>query len=408
MSTWVIADRGAPDPAARKPKLIHVTTVDLSLRVLLSHQLRRFAEEGFDVAGASSPGPYVAGLEAEGIRHLPVRSLTRSWTPGRDAAALRELVRLFRRERPDIVHTHNPKSGVLGRVAARLAGVPVVVNTVHGLYANPAMPPVRRSIASAAERGAMRLSDHELFQSREDFDLAIRRRLVRPDRATWLGNGVDLARFDPETVAAEAVAVLRKGWGVPDGGVVVGTVGRLVREKGYPELIQAASLVRRERPEAVFVCVGPQEPSKADRLGEEDVARARAAGVVFHGEGVEMPTIYAAFDQFVLASHREGVPRSLIEAQAMGIPAVATDIRGCREVVVDGGTGILVPVREPSALARAILRLLEDPAESARMAAAGRERARERFDEEAVVRRTLVLYRRLLAARGRPTPAGTR
>src|SRR5205823_6577026 len=96
-----------------RPRLIHLTTVDMSLVVLLAHQLVRFREEGFDVAGASAPGPYVGRLEALGIHHLPVPSLSRSWTPGRDAVALRELVRLFRRERPDIVHTHNPKSGVL-------------------------------------------------------------------------------------------------------------------------------------------------------------------------------------------------------------------------------------------------------------------------------------------------------
>ena len=118
--------------------------------MLLSYQLRRFGEEGFDVAGASAPGQYVAGLEATGIRHLPVRRLTRSWTPATDASALVELVRLFRRERPAIVHTHNPKSGVLGRIAARAAGVPVIVNTVHGLYANTTLPPVRRALVDAA------------------------------------------------------------------------------------------------------------------------------------------------------------------------------------------------------------------------------------------------------------------
>ncbi len=383
----------------RLPRLIHLTTIDLSLKVLLAHQLVRFAEEGFEVAGASAPGPYVEELEALGIRHLAVGSLTRSWTPGRDAVALRDLVRLFRRERPDIVHTHNPKSGVLGRVAARMARVPAVVNTVHGLYANPALPAVRRGLISAAERAAFLFSDHELFQSREDFERAVGRRLVPLSRATWLGNGVDLSRFDPASVDSEGAALLRKGWGAAERSVVVGTVGRLVAEKGYGEFFEAARRVRSVRPDVVFVAVGPEEPSKADRLSPSAMSAAREAGVVFHGEGRDMPAIYAAFDLFVLASHREGVPRSAIEAQAMGRPAVATDIRGCREVVVDGDTGVLVPPRDAAALAAAVERLLADPAERARMGEAGRRRMLEQFDEEQVVARTLEVYRRLLDRR---------
>jgi len=374
-------------------RLVHLTTIDMSLKVLLAHQLVRFREEGFEVAGASAPGPYVGDLEALGIRHLAVPSLSRSWTPGRDAVALWDLVMLFRRERPDIVHTHNPKSGVLGRVAARLARVPVLVNTVHGLYANPELPALRRGLVRAAERTAFRFSDHELFQSREDFDMAVGRRLVPRRRATWLGNGVDLARFDPSAVEPEAVARLRKGWGADDGSVVIGTVGRLVAEKGYREFAEVARAVRPDHPEAVFVVVGPEEPGKADRVL---AAELEGAGVVVHGEGREMPEIHSAFDVFVLASHREGVPRSAIEAQAMGRPALVTDIRGCREVVADGETGLLVPARDAVALAVAVGRLIADPADRARMGDAGRRRMFERFDEERVIERTLEVYARLL------------
>lgn len=382
------------------PKLIHVTTVDLSIHALLSHQLRRFREEGFDVAGASAPGPYVPDLAAAGIRHLPVPALSRRWTPGKDLRAAVQLYRLFRRERPDIVHTHNPKSGFWGRVAARMARVPVVVNTVHGLYANPSLPPVRRTMIRTAERLGGHLSHHELFQSEEDYRLAIRSGMVPAARATLLGNGVDLARFDPAAVDEDAVSALRLRWGAGEGSTVVGTVGRLVAEKGYRELFAAAARIGARRQDAVFVAVGPADPEKADRIPQREIEQAGEAGVVFHGEEREMPPVYAAFDVFVLASHREGVPRSAIEASAMARPVVATDIRGCREVVVDGVTGLLVRARDVDALCWAVLRLLEDPATARRMGAAGRDRAGERFDEEAVVRRTLEVYRRLLEARG--------
>lgn len=385
----------------RRPRLIHVTTVDLSLHALLTNQLRQFSEAGFEVSGASAPGLYVEDLREEGIPHHPVPSLTRSWTPGQDARALAELRRLFRRERPDIVHTHNPKSGVLGRVAARMARVPVVVNTVHGLYANPGLAPVRRALIATAERLAGRFSHHELFQSWEDYERAVRTRMVRADRATWLGNGVDVRRFRPSAVDPETVARLRKMWGAPEGSFVVGTVGRLVREKGYEELFEAARRVRAAGAGVLFVAVGPEEPGKADRLGRDALARGRDAGVVFHGEGSEMPPIYAAFDLFVLPSHREGVPRSAIEASAMARPVVATDIRGCREVVADGETGLLVPVRDPGGLAQAVLRLAGDREEARRMGEAARTRAGSRFDEDQVIRRTLDVYRRLLRERGR-------
>jgi glycosyltransferase involved in cell wall biosynthesis len=383
-------------------KLIHLTTVDLSLRALLLNQLERYAKEGYEIVGVSAPGPYVAELEARGIRHVAVESLTRSWTPLQDLRALAELRRIFRDERPTIVHTHNPKTGVFGRLAARAARVPIVVNTVHGLYAAADIGAVKRTVVRTAERVSAKVSDFELFQSEEDHRWAVRTRLVPARRAAWLGNGVDTTRFDPRTVDVARAAELRAAWGAT-GRLVVGTVGRLVAEKGYRELFRAAEVVRREHPEAVFVAVGPEDPSKADRLDAATLERLRAKeGIVLAGEGAadDMPAIYQAFDLFCLPSYREGVPRSAIEAMSMGRPVVATNIRGCREVVADGETGLLIPVRDHAALARAVSRLLADPALRERMGSAGRVRAVERFDEELVVQRTLEVYDRLLRAKG--------
>ena len=387
----------------RRPKLLHVTTVDLSLDVLLGHQLRRFAEAGFEVVGVSAPGLHTAALEADGIRHAPVPSLTRSWTPATDTRALAALRAVFRRERPEIVHTHNPKSGVLGRVAAKAARVPVIVNTVHGLYDHEGLSRARRAVVARAERAAMRLSSHELFQSQEDLDRALHDGMVPAARASWLGNGVDLSRFDPAGVDAGSLARFRAAW---HGSPVIGAVGRLVAEKGYPELFEAWRRVRGAHPDALLVVVGPDEPDKEDALESHVIRRARDDGVIFHGEGAaaEMPSLYAAFDLFVLASHREGMPRSAIEASAMRLPVVATDIRGCREVVDDGKTGRLVPVRDPASLAAAIVALLADRPAADAMGAAGRERALERFDESAVVERTLQIYRRLLRHHRLPVP----
>lgn len=381
-------------------KLIHVTTADVSLHLLLSYQLTRFADEGFEVVGASAPGPHISELDRS-IRYTPVAHLTRRWTPFLDVRALGELVALFRRERPAIVHTHNPKSGVLGRIAARIAGVPVVVNTVHGLYRTQGLSSARRFAVESAERWAMRLSDHEFFQSAEDHAEAVERGMVKASRASWLGNGVDLRRFDPARVDPSARTELRRGWGVGSSDRVIGAVGRLVREKGYPELFDAYEEVRSSNPDVRLVVIGPSEPGKEDGLAPRDLDHAQARGVIFHGEGspADMPAIYSAFDVSVLASHREGMPRSAIEAQAMGLPAVVTDVRGCREVVVSGVTGWIVQPRSPRELAAALGNLLGDLDKSRELGAAGRERAVENFDEEAVVDRTLQVYRRLIEGR---------
>src|SRR5438132_4056583 len=175
-------------------RVAHVATVDLTPRFLLLPQLVRLRDEGFDVAAITAPGLWTGDLESEGIRHIPWPHATRSWAPRADLIAFRELVGIFRRERFHLVHTHTPKPGVLGRVAARLTGVPCVVNTVHGLYATPEDRAARRLPVVAVERLAARFSDMELFQSEEDLAWARRIRLVSTRRSLLLGNGVNLSR----------------------------------------------------------------------------------------------------------------------------------------------------------------------------------------------------------------------
>ena len=177
-------------------RLLHVTTVDMSLALLLGPQLRAFAEAGMEVVGVSAPGPYVPRLEAWGIRHEPLRHATRSMAVGQDMMALTELWRLFRRLKPDIVHTHNPKPGLYGRLAARAAGVPGVVNTVHGLYASPEDRASRRAVVYALERVASLCSGAELVQNPEDLEVLARLGVPR-DKLVLLGNGIDLERFRP-------------------------------------------------------------------------------------------------------------------------------------------------------------------------------------------------------------------
>ncbi len=385
------------EDVTRAPRVAHVATVDLTLRFLVLPQLRALRDAGFDVTTISAPGPWVADLQAEGIRHIPWPSATRSWDPRSDARAFRELVAILRRERFDVVHTHNPKPGVMGRVAARIAGVPGVMNTVHGLYATPEDRPRRRAAVLAAEWLAARCSDLELYQSAEDLAWVRRRHLVRSDRSIHLGNGVDLTAFTPERAEEERIRKLRAELGIGEDELVVGTVGRMVREKGYEELFRAARIVRERVPGARFLAVGAADTDKADALTAEAIEAVRD-DVVFTGWREDVSDLMAVMDVFVLPSWREGMPRSAIEAAASGLPLVLTDIRGCREVVRDGVEGFLVPVRDPVRLADGIERLLVDPSLRSRSAVAARARAEERFDERRVTRTVVDATRSLLGA----------
>ncbi len=384
-------------PSPKQPgrrRLVHLTTTDMSLDWLLAPQLRAFADAGFEVIGMSAPGPHVDNLAAMGIPHVPVPGFTRSTNPLQDVRAFVQLVRLLRQVRPDILHTHNPKPGILGRIAGRLARVPLVVNTQHGLYAQRTDRWQRRWPVYAAERIGAAFGHVELVQNSEDLDTLVQRLRV-PARKVWLlGNGIDLHRFDPDSVPAAERARLRAEWGIADGEVVCGIVGRLVMEKGIAEICEAAHQLHIEASPVRFVIVGPREPDKADALDEGLIDRALVDGVVFAGLRTDMPECYAAMDLFLTASWREGFPRSAMEAAAMGLPTVASDIRGNRQVIDDDVTGTLVPVRDASAFAAAVHRLATEPATRQRMSAAAHRRAADHFDQAQVIARTLEAYGR--------------
>jgi glycosyltransferase involved in cell wall biosynthesis len=395
----------------RRSRLVHVTTTDMSLALLLGSQLQAFAAAGYDVVGVSAPGPYVARLDAWGIEHIPLRHATRAVAPRHDLLAYRELRRLFSQLDADIVHTHNPKPGIYGRFAARRARTPVIVNTVHGLYAQRDDGWLRRTIVYRLERLAARASHAELVQNEEDLETLEHLGVPRA-KLHLLGNGIDLARFDPARIhssqtdssdsdaQAARVAAVRRELGVRPGDVVVGVVGRLVVEKGYREVFAAAAALRARRPEIRVVVIGPADDAKAGSIPPAELDQARRdSGVQVLGSRDDMEDLYAAMDVYVLASHREGFPRSAMEASAMGVPVIATDVRGCRQVVDHDVTGLLVPVRDADALGAAIESLSTDPARRAALGAAGRAKAVREFDEQRVIDRTLAVYDSLLQTR---------
>lgn len=363
-------------PAGRPLRVAHLTTIDLSLQVLLRTELQADVEGGFEVFGISAPGPAEDELRSWGVTPVVVPSLTRAWSPRDDARAARELIAVLRRLRLDVLHTHTPKGGVLGRVLGRVARVPVVVDTCHGLWATTEDGLRKRALVVGAEAVAAAFADAELFQSAED-----QRRMAR-----WLhvpsevvGNGIDLSRFEPDP---EARGKVRAELGIAEGELLVLGVGRRVAEKGIREYAAAAHELRGR---AQFCWVGPADPDKPDALSE-------LPGVQWLGMRTDMPAVYAAADVFVLPSYREGFSRSGMEASATGLPLVVTDVRGCRELGEPEREVLRVPPRNAPAVTRAVARLLDDAALRSRLGRAARERALTHYDQRAVAARSVATY----------------
>lgn len=384
-------------------KIAHITTIDTSLYSLLLNQLLSIGQAGYEVTGISSPGMYVPLLEAAGIRHIAV-TMTRNFTPLADMVSFWRLYRIIRRERFTIVHTHNPKPGLLGQLAARLAGVPIIVNTLHGFYFHDHMHPALRRFYITLEKIAASCSDVILSQNREDITVAVREGICSPGKIKYLGNGIDLSQFNPDRFSYRDLARCKKELGIPAGAPVVGFVGRLAaRRKGFLDFLAAGRLVAQRHPDVRFLIVGAADRGKPDAV-EPSIAKeyeiARQSLFLGLRPNEELPLLYSLMDVLVLPSLFEGIPRVVMEASAMGVPAVVTDVKGNREAVIAGHNGLLVPLGDVPALATAISELLSDREKARRMGKEGRRIALVRFDERRVFEKVKGEYARLLKVKG--------
>ncbi len=370
-------------------KIAQMATIDLSARWLMFEQVRALQRAGHEVVIVCAPGKWVGEMRSLGVPVATVE-MARELRPLADLRSLRALVRCFREHRFDVVHTHTPKAGLIGPVAARLAGVRAIVHTAYGLMFHDRMPWWRQALFWVPEKITATCCHRLLAQSREDMEAAVRTRLCSRAKLAYEGNGVDVRRFAP---AQPRAAVPHS-----EGTVVVGSVGRLVYEKGFGELFTAAEMLAKKHKQLKFLVVGPADRDQSDAIPPRRIEELHQRGVVtFTGWRDDMPQCYAAMDIFVLPSHREGIPRSGLEAAAMGLPVIASDIRGCREIVRDGETGLLVPVRDAAALADAIEQLAREPEDRRRMGARGRELVCANFDEKLVNERTIRFYEELQA-----------
>ena len=359
-------------------KICQLCAVDFTFYHFLLPLAEAQALAGHEVVAVCADGPLVRRLRQAGLRVETV-TFSRRLASLDHVRAYRALVRLFRAERFDMVHVHTPVAAFIGRLAARRARVPRIVYTAHGFYFHDRMGRLKRNAYMALEWFAGRATDVLFTQAAEDAETARRLGLCRGGVIEAIGNGVDPKRFYP---GGETRSALRHRLDTPQDAVVVIMVGRLVAEKGYPELLAAA-----RRLDVHLWLVGERLASDHGR----PIDARPGPRLHLLGARDDVPELLRAADIFALPSHREGMPRSIIEAMMSGLPVIATDIRGSREEVVDGDTGRLVAVGDGAALSEALVELAEDANLRATWGAAGRARALSLYDEAGVIARQLSL-----------------
>ena len=370
---------------AKSLKVCQLCAVDFTLKNFLLPLMDGMCTRGWEVVAVCSDGPFVAGLRARGYRIETVQ-IVRSLNPLAAFVSLLALIRLFRRERFDVLHAHTPVAAVIGRLAAWLAGVPLVVYTAHGFYFHADMPSWKYRMFVALERMAGWWTDLLFTQSGEDARTAVAEKIMPQVCVLAIGNGVDVARFSPAKVSSGGT--VRESLGIPAEVYVIGFIGRMVQEKGVSEFLRAAQILVRTYPQLWFLLVGERLPSDHAVGVEREYAQAKEAlgeRLVAPGLRNDIPEMLAAMDLFCLPSWREGMPRTIIEAMMMAKPVVATDIRGSREEVVHEETGLLTPVRSPELLSGAIGRFVDNPAWGRALGIAGRTRALRLYDEKSIV-----------------------
>jgi glycosyltransferase involved in cell wall biosynthesis len=376
--------------SAEAPRLLFGVTEDwyfVSHRLPLAVAARR---AGYRVAVATRVQEHAAAIAEAGVELLELKRWRRSsMNPLRELAAVTELAGVLRRWRPDIVHLVALKPVLYGGLAARLGGASVRVNALAGLgfvfVQDRLLARLLRPLIKLAFRwtlGGERAVT--IVQNPDDRELLVRDRLVDASHVRLIrGSGVDLRRFS----ATE----------FPVGRPTVLLMSRMLWDKGVGEFVEAARLARARGADARFVLVGDPDPENPAAIPRDTLEQWGTSSVIeWWGQRSDAPAVLAQAQIIVLPSYREGLPKVLLEAAASGRPMIATDVPGCREVVEPGVTGLLVPARDAGRLAGAMLQLLTDPERCRQMGSRARQLAEREFGVEAVVARTLALYRELL------------
>lgn len=375
-----------------RKKIIRTSTVSTSLNTFCRGTLRRLAQT-YDVVAVSTPDDELHEMaQREGVRVVGV-AMRRPISPLHDLRSLLRLIRVFRRERPDMVHSITPKAGLLSMMAAWVCRVPVRLHTFTGLVF-PTATGLKKKILMLTDRITCACATHIVPEGEGVKNDLINYGITRkPLRVLGYGNvrGVDMQHYSrtPEVMAA-AQPIMRSGV------FTFVFVGRVVRDKGINELVQAFVRLNAQEPATRLILVGRFEDDLDPVLPQTRQTIEQNEAIEAVGSQADVRPWLAASDALVFPSYREGFPNVVLEAGAMGLPSIVTDINGSREIIVEGKNGVIVPPRDADALYAAMLRFIEAPAEVAQMAANAREMIASRFEKSFVEQCLFDYYKEIL------------
>ena len=384
-------------------KLIRITTVPISFKVLLKGQLRFMASNGFDVKGVSSEEEELKEVrENEGIM-MEAINMSRKITPFQDLKSLWEMWNFLRKEKPQIVHTHTPKAGIIGMLAARLAGVPHRLHTVAGLPLMEATG-IKRKILNFVEKLTYSSATRVYPNSKGLYDFILQNNFTQSNKlkiiANGSSNGINTTFFSPAQVSEIEKVALREKLNIHSDDFVFVFVGRIVSDKGINELIKAFSeLQAAENNELTgikLLLVGGLE-SDLDPLNPETLAEINQnKDIISAGFQQDVRPFFAISDALAFPSYREGFPNVVMQAGAMGLPSIVSDINGCNEIIVEGENGLIIPSKNVEKLKEKMLTLARDKNLYIKLKENSRRMIENRYEQSVVWKALLEEYEGLL------------
>lgn len=381
-------------------KILHICALGGTAETLLRPQIDYLINHNLSVEIACSSGIEVEQLQQQGYVLHPIQ-IDRQISPVLNLKSIYKLIKLIRQNQYDLVHVHTPIAAVLGRIAAKLAGVKRIVYTAHGFPFHDRSSPSQYRFYFNVEKISAALTNLILSQNYEDIATSQKLSLCPPEKIRYLGNGVDIERFKRDCLDPIHQGKLRKSLGIPaTANLIIGTIGRLTRKKGSGYLIEATAKLLPQFPNLHVLVIGSELSTDPEPFHTELVERIHTLEIENHvtltGARKDIPELLGLLDIFTLPTFtHEGLPRSILEAMSMGLPVVTTDIRGCREAVVDRKTGLIVPPQDSEKLAVALGTLLSDSELRQVCGKAGRQRVEAEYDERLVFQRLAECYQEL-------------
>lgn len=382
VSTFEPRAQNRVEEPARRFRILQVCNTDFYLTKFLAPLVRALVEEGHEVECLCEGADRVpAGMLPAGVK-VHDFAFPREGSPTAFAKAILRFREFLRRGHFDCVDGHNRNASIVSRIGAWLERVPVNVYTAHGFYFHDDQAPLTREATIWLEAALARITDFTMSQSSDDMVLMVERGHIPTERIARIGNGIDTRRFAPGVDRATAEREL----GLARDQFRIGATGRIVKGKGFMDLLDAFCMLRKQVPNAALLMIGGVIEQDISPSQEEFISAVRNRGlenaVTITGMTQKVERYLATLDVFVLPSYREGLPRALLEAMSMEVPVVATEIRGCREAVIHGENGYLYRPRDVAELSQRLIELhAAGPLRRQALGRAARHRVLERFDE---------------------------